>query len=127
MQTNSLPKRLAQGGSATYGKWIYFVGGFTDYQNNASSDVYFSEVNIDGSLGTWASTTSLPQPGYGMDLIENNGYLYVIGLNDSQVVLYSKINDDFRTWLSPFHNARIREGICCYTEINRVVAVYRVL
>jgi pimeloyl-ACP methyl ester carboxylesterase len=94
MQTNSLPKRLAQGGSATYGKWIYFVGGFTDYQNNASSDVYFSEVNIDGSLGTWASTTSLPQPGYGMDLIENNGYLYVIGLNDSQVVLYSKINDD---------------------------------
>jgi len=81
-ELKTLPKRLAKGEAVVVGERIYFVGGAT-WTNNGepvpSSSVYFTNINPDGTIGDWISTTELPVPLSGHGLIETNGRITTVG------------------------------------------------
>ena len=57
--TTALPQALQSATSVVYNGYIYELGG-----NNSGpyqSTVYYAPLNSNGSVGTWTSTTALPQ------------------------------------------------------------------
>ncbi len=104
--SNNLPAGRFKHGSATYNGYVYVVGG-NDNSDVAQEEVYYAKLNANGSIGTWASTTALPQVREELTAVAVNGYLYAIGgrgasnvVQDS--VYYAKINSDgtVGTWNS---------------------------
>lgn len=67
--------------SATYyNGYIYITGGCTnDACPSYTNTVQYAKVNSNGSVGAWATTTSLPTARYGHTSWVSNGYLYVGG------------------------------------------------
>ncbi len=74
-------------GAVAYNGFMYIMGG----QHSASdtscnptasarcSDVQYAPIKANGTLGTWAATTSLPAVRNGFGAAAYNGYLYVVG------------------------------------------------
>ncbi len=78
-QLNSLPKKLQIGAAVIANNGIYFAGGETEPGSAWNQNIYFAEINADGSLGTWQDAGILPEPNKGFGMIEHNGHLIVIG------------------------------------------------
>ncbi len=104
--TTSLPKELFAEGAAIYHGYIYIAGG-NDSGGNPVANVYYAKINKDGSLGSWATLSSLPAVRAYHQLLAVAGTLYVIGGDSGSVdpltnsisgstalssVLYSQIN-----------------------------------
>ena len=98
-QTTALPKPSA----ATFltGKEMTIIGGraYVFGGQNANTllltNVYFSTINTDGSLGPWAQTTPLPKPYFDHVVVTVGTNLYLItGANGSMDVYYAPILAD---------------------------------
>ena len=63
--------------SVAYNGYLYILGGIGSAGSVA--DVQYSRINSNGSLNTWATTTSLPAARYYHAAVAYNGYIYVIG------------------------------------------------
>ena len=72
---NSLVPAAANG-------FVYVLGGL-DASGTAQNTVYYAQINSDGTVGTWNTTTSLPQPLFGHAVAIFHGRLYVAGGNDA--------------------------------------------
>ena len=59
----TLPRALRRHSIASKGNVIYVTGGYTD-ADAGIADVYYAEVNDDGSLGAWSVGTALPEARY---------------------------------------------------------------
>lgn len=75
---------------------LYVIGGILK-NNTFLSDVQVAPINPDGTVGTWTSTTPLPQGRFRHAAVLSNGYVYVIGgievgYNYSAGVLVSKVD-----------------------------------
>lgn len=78
----SLPKKLSKGKAVIVNNRIYFVGGATWTNGTGpeiSNNVYFANINVDGTISGWITTTSLPTPLSGHGLIETNGKIITLG------------------------------------------------
>jgi len=75
--TTSLPQNLTYSNSVTYNGFAYTIGG--DNGSSLVDTVYSAPLNLDGTIGAWTATTSLPQPLSGSTSVVYNGYVYVIG------------------------------------------------
>ncbi|MFA5004181.1 MAG: hypothetical protein WC498_02785 [Candidatus Saccharimonadales bacterium] len=90
-------------GSTTYNGYIYVVGGATGVSNN---DVQYAKINGDGSIGSWATTTSFTTARYALTTVAFNGYLYMMGGYDNvsyyKDVQYAPINSNgtVGTWVA---------------------------
>ncbi|MBV5347156.1 hypothetical protein JZU46_02920 [bacterium] len=62
---------------------VYILGGYIS--GAASAAVYTAPINADGTLGTWATGTSLPGATQSAQVITTNAYIYVLGGNSSAV------------------------------------------
>lgn len=62
--------------------YVYVLGGL-DATGAAQATVYYAQVNPDGTLGSWNTTTAMPQALYGHGVAIFHGQLYVAGGNDS--------------------------------------------
>jgi hypothetical protein len=80
--------------------YLYEIGGSN---SGAQSTVYYSKLNVDGSPGAWAATTSLSNPTsssrYRGTAVVAGGYVYMLGgINEFggtvSTVLYAKLNAD---------------------------------
>jgi N-acetylneuraminic acid mutarotase len=93
----SLPSPRCRLATVARGNYVYAIGGM-DNSGNASSDVFYAHVNVDGSLGTWQSTAILLSPRYSSTAEASGGYIYVIGGYDGSSyfadVLYAPVNGD---------------------------------
>ena len=77
--TVSLPDSyLDNAASIAYGGYIYVMGGFNN-SPNFTSQVEYSQIESNGSLGSWVSVTSLPQALEQATSIEYGGYIYYLG------------------------------------------------
>ncbi|MCK4353176.1 T9SS type A sorting domain-containing protein [candidate division WOR-3 bacterium] len=80
-----LPQVLGAGYAVTTGGYIYLTGGCNDswiYQNT----VYYAPVHSNGTLGSWGTTTIMPESlGYHAMAV-SNGYIYVLGGADASYV-----------------------------------------
>jgi hypothetical protein len=79
--------------------YLYEIGG--QDTNFIRDTVYYAKLNADGTIGSWAATTSInvsgSQPRIGATSVVANGYLYEIGGYDGtyrDTVYYAKLNAD---------------------------------
>ncbi len=77
---------------------VYVLGG-VDASGMASSTVYYASLSSSGAVGTWATTTALPQARYAFGAAVFEGRLYVAGGNDgtdtpTATVYSAQINSD---------------------------------
>lgn len=94
--TSTLFLGVTGAASTVVGPYVYLLGGL-----NAAGDevdtAQYALINGDGTLGTWASTSTLPDMrGYASAAV-SNGYLYVTGGQDSAAtamttVYYTPVN-----------------------------------
>ena len=107
--TTSLPVNTGSHVTVLWNGRIYVIGGWTGY--GWLNTVYYASINADGSLSSWVSTTSLPEPrGHEQAGTVNEGIVYELGgqyygdisnqLHDT--VYYGKIRADgeIEGWLS---------------------------
>ena len=77
-EMTSLPEARNGHAVTMYDSKIIVTGGY-DATFTQKNTVYSVVVNLDGSLGTWATQTALPNAVYGHTTICTNGILTVIG------------------------------------------------
>ena len=104
VQTTSLPDGYFGHSLAYSSGYLYQAGGFSG--NNGIQDginVFYSQVHSNGTIGSWNSTTPLPEVAAYHAGVAANGFVYVIGgvtfdpvngITISNNVYYAKINSD---------------------------------
>jgi len=75
---SSLPANLAYGVSFAYEGYLYYLGGYTGGPSGYTS-VYFAQINANGSLGNWQTTSSFTTGRMNFSGAAYNGKLYIIG------------------------------------------------
>jgi hypothetical protein len=104
VQTTSLPDTYT-GQSLVYASgYLYQAGGGS--RNNGILDginVFFAQVHIDGTIGSWNAATSLPEAVIYHAGVAANGFVYVLGgeqydpadgITITNIVYYARINSD---------------------------------
>ncbi|MDZ7744294.1 MAG: LamG-like jellyroll fold domain-containing protein [Candidatus Saccharibacteria bacterium] len=97
--TTSLGTARQTHASAVYNGYMYVFGGYDDNGTITRFDsVEYAPINGDGTLGAWATTTSLPNINNGLSAVVYNGYMYILGGWDGSStfgdVYYVLINGD---------------------------------
>ncbi len=87
-----------RGGAVAANGYLYHIGG-VDGGAVTLTTVQYAKLNADGTVGTWASTTALPDGRKQFQPVVLNGYLYVIGGRNNSNTLqtttyYAKLNAD---------------------------------
>lgn len=80
--------------SVVYNGRLYLIGG-TNGTNSFLNDVQYAQINANGSLGAWNTTTSFSTARHLHRSVVYNGYLYILGgVNSSYLtdVQYAPIN-----------------------------------
>ncbi|MEI9914394.1 MAG: hypothetical protein WDN66_05490 [Candidatus Saccharibacteria bacterium] len=75
--TTSLPAAINDATSVTYNGYVYEIGGENNTTNVPTVD--YALINADGTLGSWTSTTSLPNANNSATSVVYNGYVYELG------------------------------------------------
>lgn len=73
-----LPALLANRDAVVQGDYLYMVGG-KNTSEKPSAEVYTTQMQTDGSLAAWTSTTRLPTPVYLQATVATQSHIYVIG------------------------------------------------
>jgi hypothetical protein len=81
---NSLPQNSRLASAVTANGYLYYMGGdhLVDPVNGfvTLSTVYYAPVNVDGSVGTWSTSSNpLPAARANVGAVTVNGYIYVVG------------------------------------------------
>lgn len=94
--TTSLPVPMSDAVSVAYNGYIYELAGINN--GGFKDSAYYAQVNNDGTIGSWNTTTSLP---VGMNLASGalyDGYVYILGGQNGSGVLssvyYARLRDD---------------------------------
>ena len=80
-QAVPLPQPESNFGAIAVNGFVFSIGG--NNGRNATSSFYVAAVNGNGSLGSWASGTSLPLPIYTFAVANNNSYIFLTGGEDN--------------------------------------------
>ncbi|HUC14454.1 MAG TPA: hypothetical protein VMS00_08375 [Acidimicrobiales bacterium] len=108
--TTSLPEALAAATSVVYNGYVYELGGTTSSNGGwpsstgQQSAVYDAAINANGTIGTWATTTALPEALWDATSVIYNGYVYELGgqngSTDQSATYYAPINTNgsIGTW-----------------------------
>ncbi len=99
--SNNLPGPLGYSQAIVTKNRVYLLGGYNSI--GAVSTVYTAPINEDGTLGTWATGTSLPVGLYSSQAIVTKNRVYLLGGNsngDKSTVYTAPINEDgtLGTW-----------------------------
>jgi len=120
LSTTNLPGARMYHGCFIYNNYLFVLGGVES--GSYRSDVWSAEIQADGSVGSWTSTTDLPSPRSGFNMAVCNGYIYVIGgyngSADLTEVVYAQINDDgtIGTWESTTSMPAARRCCRCFAH-----------
>jgi len=98
---SSFTTARANHGAVAANGYLYVFGGNDKNSTVVYGDVQYAKINDDGSVGTWASTTSLSFVNAQFAATAYNGYLYMLGGYDNvggggvrNTVQYAKMNVD---------------------------------
>ena len=94
LSTTNLPSGRMYHGSCAYNGYLFVFGGWGS--GSYHSTVWSAEIEQDGSIGTWSSTTNMPAPRSCISSAAYNGYLYIVGgyngSSDYTTVWYAQID-----------------------------------
>jgi hypothetical protein len=105
--TNSLNTGRHDVGVVSANGYMYAVGGEVS-GGVATDSVEFAKINANGTVGTWATTSSLPAVRTSAGVTYSNGYIYAVGgctVNcgaATDTIYYAKVNLDgtLGTWIT---------------------------
>ncbi|MDO8335677.1 MAG: kelch repeat-containing protein, partial [Candidatus Saccharibacteria bacterium] len=93
----ALPAGRSGSGYASYGNYMYLVGG-SNTGGTATTNVYYAKMNPDGTIGQWIETASLPAVRTLAAAVAYKGYLYALGghndATDQSTVYYAPISSN---------------------------------
>lgn len=96
LTTSSTPVTNSNASAVAYNDYIYYVGGYNG--SAVVATVAYVHVNVDGSLGAWGTTTSLPTVLESVSIGIYDGYIYEMagdaGSAGNANVRYAQINSD---------------------------------
>jgi hypothetical protein len=96
--TVTLPEGRLAHASVVQNNFVYILGGYTNSVNTGLNDVLFSEINPDGTLNDWQSTTSFTQARFDHSSIVHNGIIYILGGENRSTIYtdvqYAQVNPD---------------------------------
>lgn len=96
--TTGLPASYGSPQIATYNGYMYLIA---DVAYSGSSQVvattYYSKIASDGTLGSWTSTTSLPQAITGHAVVAAGGHIYTLGGSPTSAGACGSNNDCMNT------------------------------
>jgi hypothetical protein len=108
---------------------VYVLGGL-DASGTATNTVYYASLSSTGSVGTWATTTALPQALYAFSAVVFQGRVYVAGgegVNDTPVatVYSAPINADgtLGTWTTSLPNLPVPVAYHQFVAVGGVLYV----
>lgn len=120
LSTTNLPGARMYHGCFIYSNYLFVFGGYGS--GSYRTNVWSAEIQTDGSLASWTSTTDLPSPRSGFNMAVCNGYLYVIGgytgSGDLTEVIFAQINDNgtIGTWESTTNIPAVRRACRCFAH-----------
>jgi hypothetical protein len=94
--SNNLPYSANAATGVAYNGYLYYFGGvnFSTTYNNVS----YAPINNDGSVGTWAATTAMPDIRFRASSFIANGRVYVVGghnaVSNQNTVMYANLNNN---------------------------------
>jgi hypothetical protein len=91
--TTPLPLPRTQLTATIHGGWLYAIGGRDAL--DADDTVFYAPINVDGTLGAWQTTTSLPEARGGLALVTVGSRLYAIGGRNSSGHLNDVVMSSF--------------------------------
>jgi peptidase C39-like protein len=116
----ALPKALSGFGMITNGNNLIIIGG-EDVNTQDQSGVYTAPINSNGTIGTWITTSILPQPVYRSSIVKVNNKVISIGGIDNGITLeevyYADLNPDGT--ISDWQTSQnfLPQPICCEAAI----------
>ncbi len=134
--TTSFANSRSGHASVVYNDYLYILGGLYNGNTTYYNDVQYAKIDSNGTLGSWASTTSFANGRSGLPSVVNNGYLYILGgtyYNGSTAEFYcdtqyAPINADgtIGTWsaTTSFANARAGFGSVVYNDCLYILGGY---
>ncbi len=138
--SNAFTTARSYSGRVAYNGYMYILGGLkgsastacrTSGSDDECNDVQYAPINSNGSLGTWAATTSFSTPRYGLVAVAYNGYMYVMGGYDGGYyddVQYAPINSNgtIGSWTATtsFTTARASHAAVAYNGYMYVMGGY---
>jgi N-acetylneuraminic acid mutarotase len=75
--TTALPQAIDDSGSVINDNYIYEIGG--NNSSGAISATYYAAINSSGTIGSWTTTTALPQAVEQAAAVVSDGYVYEVG------------------------------------------------
>lgn len=100
----SLPIALSSSQALVTNSRVYLFGGLSS--SGSIADIYSAPINLDGTLGTWATNNSLPQAKAGGTMIVTNSKLYLLGGVSSSVIYSADIVGGLNDY-SPYYDSVI--------------------
>ena len=82
--TTPLPGALHNAGAVVFRGYLYVAGG-ANGTNQPTASAYRAAVNADGTLGSWQSVGSLPNPTAYHSMVSFGPYVYVVGGDNGTV------------------------------------------
>ena len=76
--TTALPLDIRDATSVVNNGYVYIMGGGNN-STSVLSTVYYASINTNGTVGTWNTTSALPQGDFLSSSVEYNGYIYELG------------------------------------------------
>lgn len=121
----------------THNNYIYAIGGGQDNYDGftpAHKTVYYTQVNNDGSIGPWITTSPLDEPTVFSSSIVMNGYIYTMGgmpvvggveAVARDTVAFSQINSDgtLSEWQSSEQSLPLPKGAAAVAKTNDTIYV----
>lgn len=122
--TSALNTQRSNHGFVAYNGYLYAIGGASTAGGSLLASVEYAQINSDGTVGTWQTTTALPSARGALSAVAINGYVYALaGLVSGSVVdtvLYAPIlaNGTIGSWnsTSSFTTARRSGGAFAYND-----------
>jgi hypothetical protein len=82
--TTPLPAAVHNAGAVVFRGFLYVAGGASN-TNQPTASAYRAEVHADGTLGSWQSVGSLPNPTAYHSMVSFGPYVYVVGGDNGTV------------------------------------------
>ena len=117
--TTSLPDVRSYPTSVVYNGYVYTIGGW-DNGFAIQSTVYYAPLNANGTVGTWNTTTALPDVRGDHSSVIYNGYVYVIGgwNGRAQSTVYYAQLDTTNGTVGPWNTTTsLPDTICDHTSV----------
>jgi N-acetylneuraminic acid mutarotase len=125
MTTTSFSTARAGAVTAAYNGYAYVVGGTTN-TTTSRTDVQYAQINANGTLGTWRTSSTLGTGVWGAGGAAYSGYLYVVnghtttGSSYTTSVQYAKIDRPGTTtaWTTSGNTFTTARALSCSVAYN---------